>query len=364
VKKVVSVLLRAGAVILFAGYLGAVAWHGLGVPPMVDDPEWVIKADLGPWQLLTPEERLREWRWTTTVPALYRWYTAPIVRLAGADLDAEPPTVGFEGYTPPATRDLLRMASIVLFTATLVILFAIAWRILGNWGLAALAIVPIAASATFWDCVAWRMGPDMLFCLVLAATLAAWVGLDTRGWRGFVIVSLLCGLATSAKQNGILVLGGWCGYLAFTEGPSRRVWRPVVAAALAFAAFAIVDPALWYRGPQEFLSQSIHTRALWSERTVNVFGPCTPWMFFTTAVKAWWALPVFAWFVWRCRREAWFAPVAWWAAALAIGTYVAIPCPETRYLAPLEMGFYFPLMLCIMWLVTRRRADIRASRCR
>ena len=84
-----------------------------------------------------------------------------------------------------------------------------------------------------------------------------------------------------------------------------------------------------------------------------VYGPHTWWQFLNDALPTWPLVPVFGWLLWRCRGENWFVPVAWWGGFLAIGTLVPIPSPETRYLAPLEIGLYFPAALCALHLLSR-----------
>ena len=192
------------AVVVLGGYLGLIFWHGLDAGYSEDDSFWVFAAQFMPNPYFgRPKAAEGERRWEVCVPTLYRWYTISMVELTGADTGAvlsSKDLLGrrdLYGYTPPATRDIFRSANIALFGLTLVLLFWIAQRTLGSTALAAGATIPIAGSMTFWNCVAWRIGPDALLCLMLAAVLSAWLALDTRKWRGLVVVSVLCGLAAS-----------------------------------------------------------------------------------------------------------------------------------------------------------------------
>jgi hypothetical protein len=74
----------------------------------------------------------------------------------------------------------------------------------------------------------------------------------------------------------------------------------------------------------------------------------------------WPLLPICAWLLWRCRREAWFAPVAWWGGFLALGTLLTIPSPEVRYLAPLELGVYFSAAVAVLCILARRLGAIHS----
>jgi hypothetical protein len=356
------------AVFLLGGYLALVTWHGLGAGYSEDDSFWVFAAQFVPNPYFgRPRAAEGERRWEVCVPSLYRWYTISIVELTGADTAAVPPSKDPDrgrrespGYVPPATRDLFRSANIALFALTLVLLFWIAQRTLDSTALAAATIVPIAGSMTFWDSVAWRIGPDALLCFLLVAVLAAWLMLDTAKWRGLVVVSILCGLAASSKQNGILVLAAWCGYLAAKGKGVGRIWRPITAVLIAAGVFCAINPATWH-GPLGFLRGSIWIRQVITTEFANAYGPHTWWQFLNDALPTWPLVPVYAWLLWRCRRERWLAPVAWWGGFLAIGTLVTIPSPVTRYLAPLEMGLYFPAMLCALHLVSRRGRGSKES---
>jgi hypothetical protein len=217
--------------------------------------------------------------------------------------------------------------------------------------LAVLTVVPIAGSSVFWDSVAWRLGPDALLCLMLVAVLAAWLMLTGR--KQFVVVSILCGLACAAKQNGVLVLAAWCGYLAMRERGAGRISRPVLALVVAAGVFSAVNPSTWY-GPWEFLTHSISSRLWYAGIVASFYGPHTWWQSTFATLPTWPLLPLYAWIISRCRGEAWFEAVAWWGAFLALGTLFTIPAPEPRrYLAPLELGIYFPVALAVICILRR-----------
>jgi len=318
-----------------------------------DDAEWAWKATIRPY----PARDGKEYEWQASVPSLYRWFTNALPmdsRKLDVSIGKNPNGLDrFEGYVPPAMRNGMRLASIALYALMLGLLWLIAFRILSSPTLAALALLPVAMSETFWNCVAWRTGPDALLCLMLVGTLAAWLWLS--GWKQFVVVSVLAGLACASKQNGILVLAAWCGWLVFTGRGSSRAWRPLVAITVAATVFCLINPATW-SGPWRFLTESIRVRTLWAEAAATrygKYGPHTWWQLWTDALPVWPLVPFYGWLLWRCRREAWFGPVAWWGSCLALGTLLTIPSPVTRYLAPLELGLYFPAMLAVLHILAR-----------
>jgi hypothetical protein len=71
----------------------------------------------------------------------------------------------------------------------------------------------------------------------------------------------------------------------------------------------------------------------------------------------WWPiLPLGVFATWTCRRERWFGSIGVWGAVLVAGhiagvfeTHFAVP----RYLAPLEMGFFFPVSVAVITLMQR-----------
>jgi len=359
------------AVGLACGYLGSVAWHGMSANTggrNFDDAEWSLKALWVPRPHFSNKVKAEgEFRYEITVPSLYRWYAGAVIRVAGVQdqcIDAVSPREWFPpevpetppamlsrreyGFVQPVVLDTLRSANVFLYTVMLCFLFVIAYGITGKSVAAVFTLAPIAISPTFWDCVAWRMGPDALLCLMFVVTLAAWLWLG--GWKRLVLVSVLCGLTCATKQNGVLVLAAWCGYLVFSSKGARRVLWPLIAVVVAGIVFCAVNPATWH-GPWRFLVGSVWMRRVLANGMAMGHEQRTSWQFLNDALPLWPVVPVYLGLLWGRRREEWLQPIAWWSIFLVFGTLLTIPATETRYLAPLELGLYFATAVCVVSLL-------------
>jgi hypothetical protein len=366
------------------GYFGSVAWHGMSANtggPNFDDAEWAMKAYWLPRPHFSNEAAAEgEFRYETTVPSLYRWYAGLVIRVAGVQaycIDSVSPREWFPpdiaeaapallpryeyGFVQPVVLDTLRPANVFLYAIMLCFLFAIAYKITGKSAAALFTVVVIAISPTFWDCVAWRMGPDALLCLMFVVTLAGWLWLS--GWKRLVLVSVFCGLACATKQNGVLLLAAWCGYLVFSSRGARRVLWPLVAVVLAGIVFCAVNPSTWH-DPWRFLARSVWMRRVLANGMASGHEPRTWWRFLNDALPLWPIVPVYLWLLWGRRREKWFGPIAWWSIFLLFGTLLTIPATETRYLAPLELGLYFTTALCLVSFLGGERWTKLVDSCR
>jgi hypothetical protein len=66
----------------------------------------------------------------------------------------------------------------------------------------------------------------------------------------------------------------------------------------------------------------------------------------------WWPIvPVALYALWRCRKEPWFPVVGLWGLTLTAGMgagIMGLPFVVPRYLAPVELGVFFPVSVCLL----------------
>ena len=136
----------------------------------------------------------------------------------------------------------------------------------------------------------------------------------------------------------------------------------MAAGAVAFVAFAQLDPIVFIdpSNPLGMCLMMIERRFAVVAGYVSAHGPVT-WTEFLQQALFWWPMtPAIAFVVWRSRSKPWFAPVALWGGALFFGTILQLAHTRVlspHYLAPLELGLYFPFALMLIAAAKDARAS-------
>jgi hypothetical protein len=269
-------------------------------------------------------------------------------------------------YAPRAAIIALRMADLAGYAALVVALWWTGWVVLESPYLAILGVLPMTIIPLFGLRVAFASASGDIFCMaVMAAALAVWTYCHVRGnataWLPLAIVAALIGLAAAAKLIAILTLVAYWTYLAIYSRGWRRLVNPIAAGAVAFVVFAMLDPIVFIDplNPFRMCLMMIEWRLGLVAGYVSAHGPMT-WTEFLEQALFWWPMtPAIAFVVWRSRSKPWFAPVALWGGALFFGTIMQLA--HTRmlsphYLAPLELGLYFPVALMLIAAAKDARA--------
>jgi hypothetical protein len=263
----------------------------------------------------------------------------------------------------------MRIADVATFGACLFLMWLTARMVLkSNW-LAAFSILPLVLSPTFARDVSFIISSgDVFLATALAATLAAWTYFHLKGsgtsWVSIFVVSALAGIATSSKHPGVLAVAAFASYLAWQAHGWKRVAYPLAACAISFAVFTALNPAvIFYPGewPWSVLAMMVHQRGIVIAQHIGQ----TP-LSATECFKFFWfpILPVGVYALWVSRKEPWFPSVGLWAAFLTVGVVLGmtgIRIASDRYLAPLEMGMYFPISLAMLSLGRRLAACARPA---
>ncbi len=359
-------------------------------PLHCDEPLWFMRsASFTPADASAPAARY----WNIDIPGLNRWYWHGVLALTNSRVPIDTPSAWTarenrlylngniyhvqtyqmsdewlrrwsdkQGYYAPRGPLLtMRYGNCAVFLVALACLWAAARGILRNDVLAALAVLPVAASPVFWSDVAIESGSgDGLLVAALAALLAAWLHLRGRAatWPGIVLLGALAGLAVSAKHPGIVGLAALAGWLAWRSRGWRRLTLPLAACAVAFAVFAAVNPCV-ARHPAGACLAMIARRqqnAADHARWLGVAPLSGRLAFLRWRAPLAMALPILAW---RNRREPCFPVVGAWAVALIVPTIIGAACADAafrklRYWGPLEMAALFCLGLWSIILLSGR----------
>jgi hypothetical protein len=143
-------------------------------------------------------------------------------------------------------------------------------------------------------------------------------------------------------------------YLAWEASGWRRLTNPALAAIVAFAVYAAVNPAIvLYPGayPWDVALMIMQRRADVVNRYAASFGAASVVQIINAQLYWWPVLPVIVLAAWACRKERWFAPLFLVALFLAGGTVLGFfqtRKVDARYGAPLELGLYFLLSVCVL----------------
>ena len=250
----------------------------------------------------------------------------------------------------------MRRLNIVLFVATVALLWLAARLALRNDVLALAAASPFVLSELSLH-NAMQISADAFLPVTLALMLYVWMWLHLAGkgrsWSGAVLLGALAGLVTSAKWNGALLVIAAAGYLVV----SRARWRwpkALVACVVSVAAFAAVNP-VFLTNPAQVVSDVLARRLAVINLHNQTAGPMPYLELLQQSFPAWPLVCVIGMVLWRCRRQPWFAPLAWWGLTLALGTWFTIDQPYARYRAPIELGLYIPLGTCLASILSAPR---------
>ena len=338
---------------------------------MYDEPLWYRRSRIPVW-----ERSERGYVLAVDLPGMNRLVYGAALDLFGLDdlPNKEPdykakPWENFrDGCFAPADAVMaMRGCNVIAYLIGLAALYYAAWLALRRHGLALLAVSPVCLSWLYIGHIVPRVGPDALLFQWLAIFLAVWLYLHLRGPRDLdprysLLLGAIAGLATFAKQNGALVLLAYMGYLAFACRGRWRLLCPTLAGAGAFLVFYFFNFGVVWHWPQTVAMDILARRAVAATALETYSGPCG---FFELAQKSmplWPLLPVAGLALWRCRREPWFAPVAWWAGALAAGTIMMINLPLARYIGPVELGWLYVFALAAIAPVRAFRRERRGRK--
>jgi len=377
---------------IFAAVLGLEAWEAVRAPlyPM-DEALWFRKAQATSAHVMNPDDRF----YAVDVPGFNRWIYWPMFRITG--LYRVPPgepecwsvrggRIYFKGtfnnpawprnpteeqfqwfvhrhgrYAPRSSMMALRFTNIAVYGVMLAALWWTARAALKSPWLALLAVSPVALTPAFnlnLAFVTWS--GDIFMLAAVAVTLAAWTRFHLAGAatsrKAIIVTGILCGIAAGSKLNGILVLAAYCLYLAIVSRSFSRLANPAMAAAIAFAVFLAVDPVVFLypdRAPWQVLTMMVVRRgqvvADWTRRE----GPLAWAEFYSHALFWWPMLPAAVWAFWKCRRRAWFLPLALWCGVMVVGTLVGVlevNRADDEYLGPVYMALYFPVAVAFISL--------------
>ena len=391
---------------ILAAVLGLEVWQAAVTPTWaIDEPLWFRKAQATSAHTADPDDRF----YAIDVPGLNRWIYWPMFRITG--LYKVPPgepecwslrdgRIYFEEsftnprwpvnvsqeafqtwihrrgrYAPRSSIMALRLVNIAVYGVMLAALWYAARAALKSPWLAVLAVCPVALVPAFNVNVAFVVWSGDIFALaMLAVALAVWMRYHLKGQTAsrsaILVISILCGLATASKLNGVLVLFAYLTYLAICSNGLSRLTNPLVAGLIAFATFLAVDPVVFLypdKAPWQVLSLMVTRRmqvaADWTRRE----GPLG-WSQILSLAIFWWPLvPVAVWAFWRQRRARWFLPLALWCAFNLVGTLAGVlevNRADDEYMAQAYMALFFPVAVAIIALGTQNpeaEADRRLS---
>jgi len=385
--------MRAAILIaILAAVLGIEVWQAAETPTFpIDEPLWFRKAQATSAHTTDPDDRF----YAIDVPGLNRWIYWPMFRITG--FYKVPPgekecwslrkgRIYFEGtvtnplwpqnvtpeqfkqwvhrrgaYAPRSSIMALRLVNIAVYGVMLVALWWTAKAVLRSHWLALIPTASVAITPAFTTNMAFVTWSGDIFVLaMLAVTLAVWTYFHLRGnptsRTAVIVTALMCGLTTSSKLNGVVVLFGYMAYLAIVSRGWSRLVKPAVAGAIAFAVFLAVNPVVFLfpdSYPWEVLMRMVTRRSEVVSAWVRREGPL-PWTELVSHALFWWPLlPAAIWLFWRQRRASWFLPLALWCAFIVVGTLagiIGVQRADDEYTAPILLSLFFPLATAMLAL--------------
>lgn len=383
-------LTSAVCLAVLAFILGLYAWQAAVTPTFpFDEPLWFMRSRVPPADLSRPEYRY----WSIDIPALNRWTYYCVLKATGLDAVPEdeprawhtensalyfgsvrlPNDVGVrrlgaaglarweEQHGPYAPRKAvmaMRMVNVAVYGVLLVCLWWTARLALRSWGLSLIAVLPMTVIPLFAMRLAFASASgDVHFMAAAAAALAVWMYFHLKGsgasLAAVAAVSIALGVATGSKHLGLLVLASYWLYLVLYARGRRKLLAPLASGALAFVVFGLIDPIVFIdpSGPVRVCLEMIGQRVIVSAAYVKGHGPLS-WTNYSEQVLFWWPLaPAVAFLAWHSRRQPWFPPLALWGGVLVFGTLAGLAharMMSPHYLAPLELGLYFPVALMVI----------------
>lgn len=329
-------------------YWAALRATGLWRVPAGEKPGWQVdrRARLIKWRgWRAPQEWLKDFNaWTSDTYGAYHGV-----------------------YAPRRAILLMRHVNIAAYGLTLVCLWGVAFLALRSplWATVAaspLLLMPAVANGTVF--LSWS--GDVFMAAAAALTLLAWTWAHLRGMAlrrvWVLVIGFAAGLVTAAKQPGVLVVFAVVVYYAWKSRGWARVWNPLAAGAVAFVAFAAVNPVVFLcpgENPVNILIEMCVRRTEVMKMIAANRGALELSEVARQAFPWWWLLPGLLAAAWQARRAPWFVPVALWSGCLIIGTawgLISAKAFEPRYLAPLEWALGMPVTLATIWSCGRGRA--------
>lgn len=375
-------------------------WQAVVTPTFAfDEPLWFMRSQVFPADLSKHGYRY----WAIDIPAVNRWVWYPILKATGLDVVPEgekevwqldddgricfftwrlPDAIKLPGtleewkaehgyYAPRKAVIAMRMANLAAYAAMVFCLWIVAKIALESGVLAVLAIAPVLITPLFAGRMAFESSSGDIYCMAaMAGGLALWTRGHCKGhaaeWPTAVGMGVLCGIATASKHVGIFALAAyWVYLLIYAEGWRKAVF-PAISSAVAFVVFAVIDPVVIVdpAGPVRVCIQMVERRFQLVRAIVAGRGPLT-WTEYCEKALFWWPLlPVMIYAGWHCRKEAWFAPVAIWGAVCVAGALWGLALTRLltpHYLAPVELGIYFPAALMVIARTRAARATPTAA---
>lgn len=347
---------KAALGIIACGLVAVVLHHALAVGPYLDDTDGLQRFRQPAWRF---DEHVAYY-WATDHPAFCRWINHAALTLLGQQDCEIPPVNSVDGFrwnkehgrlAPRGPVRVIRILNVAWLCGALFCLALLAKTVLGSWEWGLLAVAPLALSREFGGGLGSFIFGDAHLAFFLSLSALLWVRFHLKGkgcaWRSLAVMGVLSGLAVSCKHNAVFALAAYACYLVIVCRGVERAVKPLAFAATAFAVFVAVNPVMWQGGPLWWYSiaqdvvvhrfrRMAYQKTYYGEsplltRLANIFDPLL-------------ALPLFAWLVWRARKQPWFLPVALWAGFLGIATVLTIHIPFNRYLMPV----YVPLTLLVM----------------
>jgi MFS family permease len=311
-------------------------------------------------------------------PALFHWVDYWLLAVLRIDVGDVPDVLPDQTYdwhmengrvAPRRPVMVLRCANAAAYILALAALYMASVKALGShaWGFligAALALPP-----SLGQFVAGGIKTDAYLAFFLAVCILAWLFAHCSH-KPFTLakagaIGALAGLAVSTKFNGALVLLAYMSYLLTCSPGYRRLLLAAAAAVAAFAVFVAVNPVMWkafvpeHGGPVwwwRYAADVMRQRAEVYEMHARMFRRVDVFALIAFFLPFWYLLPIVALLAAHSRREKWFAPVAFWAVFLVIGTVLTVRYQFTRYRMPIDMGLSVLAVLSLASVLRRLRS--------
>ncbi|RMG72118.1 MAG: phospholipid carrier-dependent glycosyltransferase [Chloroflexi bacterium] len=180
----------------------------------------------------------------------------------------------------PETRLLMisRLASALMFTASLWVMFGIAWQ-MGNPMIAYFASLYYALNPALLlnGRRAMFEGGLMLFSLLVILFGVLWLKKYQSTWRWTILLGISSGLAVSAKHPAVFTVGtifAVCGVYALQN--RKRLLQILVAGVLSLFVFFCLNP-IWWGNPLQRAGQVLDARHELLSGQVTAFGGYDDW---------------------------------------------------------------------------------------
>ena len=351
-KKIVGVILYAAICVALAA---AIYRHAMSVRVYLDDTDALYRYQYSP--LYFGESAALGW--AIDYPAVYHWVNHYAMKAFGVEIGKIPKVNREAGYAWNREHGLLapwrvvkffRKLNVVAICAALACLAALAKLVTRSWWWGLLIVAPLAMSKRFSGGIGSFIFTDAYLTFFLCLMALAWARFhlsdNPLSWRRVAVMGVIAGLAVSTKINAGLALAAYMAYAARNARGNMKLWKPLAAAAIAFAVFVAVNPIMWkglmpsYGGPKwwggvvyDMFERRMRAMA-WQQ---DYYGHLSFGRRLAGLFPYWPFVPVFAFVIWKSRHARWFEPVALWAAFLGIGTALTIHILLPRYFMPVDL---------------------------